>query len=272
MAITDKTRKMLWGRSGNRCAICRHELVTESGVMDEAAVIGDECHIVAREGNGPRGNNPMMIAQRDAYDNLILLCRNHHKEVDDKPNEFTVEILYQIKSIHEAWVQQSLNTRQSSDKETLFYAFRIDSGAQFCTTIIGCDALSFNNAQPRSEEEADILGDFAQYIQDITDMWSDIESKERIKAQFDIHKQIQELFEYGFIVYGCERTERYRTKTIPDPLDLVMGYVFVMRDTDELIVKKDENIENIMRQPEQNTSEYTHFIPILRKARSLRFV
>ena len=65
MAITDKTRKILWGRSGNLCAICRRELVMDATTKDDESVIGDECHMVAREINGPRGNSPLEISQRD---------------------------------------------------------------------------------------------------------------------------------------------------------------------------------------------------------------
>ncbi|HWP60610.1 MAG TPA: hypothetical protein VNL14_22135 [Candidatus Acidoferrales bacterium] len=54
MAITDKTRKILWGRSGNRCAMCRRELVVEATPTDDESVVGDECHIVSGKGQGPR--------------------------------------------------------------------------------------------------------------------------------------------------------------------------------------------------------------------------
>ena len=47
MAINDKTRKVLWGRSGNRCAICRRELVLDATTVDDVSVVGEECHIVS---------------------------------------------------------------------------------------------------------------------------------------------------------------------------------------------------------------------------------
>ena len=54
MAITDKARKVLWGRSGNRCAICRQKLVVEQTDLDAESVVGDECHIISGLPNGPR--------------------------------------------------------------------------------------------------------------------------------------------------------------------------------------------------------------------------
>jgi len=46
----------------------------------------------------------MNQAQIDDHSNLILLCKLHHKEVDDRPNDFTIEELRRIKREHAAWV------------------------------------------------------------------------------------------------------------------------------------------------------------------------
>jgi hypothetical protein len=49
MGISDRTRKILWGRSGNRCALCRRELVEEGTAVDAESVVGDECHIIGEK-------------------------------------------------------------------------------------------------------------------------------------------------------------------------------------------------------------------------------
>jgi hypothetical protein len=41
MAITSKTRKELWAKSGNRCAICKKELVNQISEDDGSFIIGD---------------------------------------------------------------------------------------------------------------------------------------------------------------------------------------------------------------------------------------
>jgi predicted restriction endonuclease len=84
MPISDKTRKILWGRSGNRCAFCRHELVIDATTADDESVIGEECHILSRKGQGPRYDSSYPSEQLDEAENLILLCRIHHKMVDDQ--------------------------------------------------------------------------------------------------------------------------------------------------------------------------------------------
>ena len=54
MDISDKIRKILWARPGNRCAICKQELVIGETPNDSDSVVGDECHIAAENKGGPR--------------------------------------------------------------------------------------------------------------------------------------------------------------------------------------------------------------------------
>lgn len=109
MAIADKDRKLLWGRSGNRCAMCRQSLVIEKIAEDPEAVVGDEAHIAAQSPGGPRWGEIEDAVGLHSYANLILLCRVHHKAVDDQPSHYTVHRLRQIKADHEAWVADRLD-------------------------------------------------------------------------------------------------------------------------------------------------------------------
>ena len=95
MSINLKTHKLLWGKSGNKCAFedCRNDLIADETETDDESIIGDEAHIVARKENGPRGISKLSPEDRDKYDNLILLCRIHHKIIDDQHKFYTVEKL-----------------------------------------------------------------------------------------------------------------------------------------------------------------------------------
>jgi hypothetical protein len=108
MAITDKTRKILWGRSGNRCAVCRHELLVDATPADEESVVGDECHIISGKCQGPRYGPTFLLNRLDEPDNLILLCRVHHKMVDDQHETYTTEVLRSLKVNHEKWVSSTV--------------------------------------------------------------------------------------------------------------------------------------------------------------------
>jgi hypothetical protein len=88
-------------KAGGRCSICRVQLVTEGTGTDDPSVFGQEAHIVARGQGGPRAGD---VADVDAYDNLILLCSKHHKQVDDQVGYYSVDRLKEIKRMHEEWV------------------------------------------------------------------------------------------------------------------------------------------------------------------------
>jgi hypothetical protein len=112
MAISLRVQKMLWGRAANRCALCRCELVLDKSETDDESIVGDVCHIVADSPDGPRGNSLLTEQQRNQYNNLILLCKVHHKLIDDQPNTYTVDDLHELKSKHENWVRTSLEDYQ----------------------------------------------------------------------------------------------------------------------------------------------------------------
>jgi hypothetical protein len=113
MAISERTRKLLWGKAGNRCAICRRELAISGAGSERDSIVGEECHIVARELDGPRGVSDLTEQQRDEYENIILLCNIHHKQIDDQVASFPAERLKGIKLHHERWVRASLDLLNS---------------------------------------------------------------------------------------------------------------------------------------------------------------
>ncbi|WP_375724101.1 hypothetical protein LXN10_00980 [Arcobacter sp. KX21116] len=128
MGVELKTHKMLWGRSGNRCAMpdCRIELVMDISETDDDSLIGEECHIVARKPKGPRGDKDFDKEKLDKYNNLVLMCRNHHKIIDDNPEAYTVEKLHQIKHNHEVWIRSQLSFDTEKQKDDELYATYID--------------------------------------------------------------------------------------------------------------------------------------------------
>lgn len=155
MSISLKTQKMLWGRAANRCSMCRRELVMDETETDDASIIGDICHIVAKEPNGPRGESELTPQQRDQYANLILLCKVHHKQIDDQINTYTVEVLRGIKAKHEDWVRSTLedydSQRQRDDELYADYIqeweqrANLENWLQWSSWILGGEPQLFDN-------------------------------------------------------------------------------------------------------------------------------
>ena len=72
--------KRLFALSSNRCAYpnCEETIVDEYGT-----VIGEICHIEAAEKGGERYNKFSDDEYRRSFDNLILMCSNHHKKTNN---------------------------------------------------------------------------------------------------------------------------------------------------------------------------------------------
>lgn len=205
MSISDKVRKDLWAKSGNRCAICRKEFFS---CIDKADFnIGEECHIVSSQPKGPR--HIENYGDYDSYENIILLCRNHHKEIDDPANFnlYTVEKLTEIKKEHERWVRQSL----ANEKVVVLSLIR--NGTEL-VSIIGNGAVGIYkyNDDIRNMEEAELIGGVWQEISDFLDLSLDLEPIEVTKMEFIFSEMINNLDKSGFLVYGRRVRVRFLKK------------------------------------------------------------
>ena len=72
--MSNEDRKLLWGKAGNRCAICKKLLVNIEDNDERGVIVGIESHIVGHSGDGPRGKDKLPLSDRHKYENIILLC------------------------------------------------------------------------------------------------------------------------------------------------------------------------------------------------------
>lgn len=229
MTITDKTRKWLWGRSGNQCAYCGCALIMEGTLGADASVVGDECHIIPRSGEGPRADSSFPSEKLDDYSNLILLCKTHHKMVDDRSGEFPVDVLKKLKKRHEEKISKlltSASTRGAPLGPPSGYLKRIENGKEILNIVIGAYAYEFDNDEVKSEEEANYIGGFLQMIQDWGEIGEDIGSADRVSAAFQLTGDIKELNDNGFWVFGARVTKDIKAGGVVDkwPVAVVRVY------------------------------------------------
>lgn len=87
--------KLLFMKGGQHCNYpnCPNVLVADASDTDEHAVLAEIAHIEAASDDGPRPNPSLTPAQRNSYDNLILLCAHHHNLVDAQPSTYTADDL-----------------------------------------------------------------------------------------------------------------------------------------------------------------------------------
>jgi len=90
--------KRLFAFSGNLCAFpgCVEKIVDEFGT-----IIGEICHIEAAEEGGERYNDESNDEYRRSFENLLLLCSNHHKKTNNI-DIYPPEKLMNYKKDHES--------------------------------------------------------------------------------------------------------------------------------------------------------------------------
>lgn len=94
-----RTVKRLFALSGNRCAFpgCKNPLFDQNGNL-----IAGVCHIAGDKPGAKRYDPSQTEEQRHGFDNLIVLCVNHHRVVDSDEGSCTRSMLREMKHAHES--------------------------------------------------------------------------------------------------------------------------------------------------------------------------
>jgi SMODS-associated and fused to various effectors sensor domain len=94
---------MLWVAAGGRCERCRDPLKASSKTF-EPLNLAERAHIVGQGGETSPRHDPLLSpALANSIDNIMLLCRDCHKEVDGEVtrDDYPVERLQEMKRGHE---------------------------------------------------------------------------------------------------------------------------------------------------------------------------
>lgn len=243
MAVSDKTRKLLWAKSGNRCAYCRCELHIQHSASSAHVVVGEECHVSSRRPTGSRYDANLSDEFRDSYDNLILLCSKHHKLIDDDPKSFPAEQVLEMKRRHQDWVEACLKftaklpAAPERKERRLSHLVRVQNGGALCTLLVGAKTMDLGNDEPEDQEEVVIIGSFLQMCQDYADIFEDLRAEDRIRAEFEITQEIKRLAESGFWVFAGQ--ERRNLRFGENILNWDIAVLRVLRSTNPLIMSVD---------------------------------
>lgn len=108
------TLKQLFLTSGHYCAFpgCSAAIVEFTG--DGPVILGFIAHIEGSSDEGPRPNPNLTSAERDSYENLLILCGHHHTMVDKIDAEFPVEKLREWKRVTQQATAERLSIGATS--------------------------------------------------------------------------------------------------------------------------------------------------------------
>lgn len=120
---TEQTLKKLFGLSANQCSFpgCTKSLVNENNALDS-----NICHIEGANPGSQRYRSDMHDRERADYENLILLCVQHHNETNDV-KKYTNDVLKKMKREHISdQLNEKINRNPSMLRNTVNAIANID--------------------------------------------------------------------------------------------------------------------------------------------------
>lgn len=106
MAVSERTKRIVWVRDGGCCAMCRERVFFTGSGQEPSRFRGEVAHIAAERADGPRGDSSLAQSDRNHENNLLLLCYQHHVEIDERPAEYSEEQLVEISRAHQSWLSE----------------------------------------------------------------------------------------------------------------------------------------------------------------------
>lgn len=115
------TKLILCANAGGRCQFegCNKKLFVD-GVTLKEVNNSNIAHIVASSPDGPRGNKDSYVLS-NKLENLMLMCQEHHKLIDDNPEQYTVEKLKKMKNQQEQKIEYVLDGMDYPKSEIIIF-------------------------------------------------------------------------------------------------------------------------------------------------------
>jgi len=247
---TTTTVKRLHLLSGNQCAMpgCTRLLIASDG----ETVISKICHIEAASADGPRYNPSMTDDDRRHFNNLILLCDEHHSVVDNKANEaiYPVSLLKEWKRNHES---KLLHKKITTNYSLLKLAIDAISGIDFDSPDEQYnDSVAFNiedkisyNAVKRNKS---LIDEYKVFYSRLNKLYAELEIQGSFKKE-NLLRNIKKIY------------LRYKGKYVgdsPNPLDLIRA------NADNIIEDiEQEMMRLIEREPQRFEEDVTFGVSII---------
>lgn len=240
MSISSKTRELLWSRAHNACALCRKALTVDAdSAVLPGVIFGEEAHIVGQREDGPRGRDGSRT-DIDGYDNLILLCADDHKRVDEQSDVFAVALLRDVKSKHEKWAAKRFTDEPTPEPNRTVKAPNEDSvlmepllsGRQIWDLL---DRASIRYIRSVEGDVEQNVSDAADTLLDSAREWADIADmvENGFAAVCDAQRQLHELLvdahAQGLFVY-CRRVVRTLKGGHARPAPFPVAHMVVMTE------------------------------------------
>ncbi|NGY85260.1 HNH endonuclease [Bacillus megaterium] len=204
-------------------------------------MVGEECHIISAKKNGPRYDSSFPTERLDSYENLILLCRIHHKLIDDQYQTYDTELLHRLKSNHEKWISDNLRIdKEKEDKPIRLkrnipeQLSRITSGKELFNIIDGAMGYAFDHEETKDDKELEGIIEFLETLKDYGELSSEMEYSEQTKASNALDELLIEIEKNNFWVFGAQEISLIEGGALP-PEQWPLAHIQVIRSTNSAI-------------------------------------
>jgi hypothetical protein len=118
----------------------------------EITSVEELAHIIGQKEDGPRGDHPLPLDQRDEYQNILVLCPYCHSIIDKNPRLFPDDLLLSWKARHEDEIANCFGVRRYDNRLGLDDAV---------STLLIENRVTFQTYGPFSEKWTDPLANAA---------------------------------------------------------------------------------------------------------------
>lgn len=120
--IEEKTRYLLWAKSAGRCEFdgCNKSLWRD-GLTKIEMNFADIAHIIGDSPGGPRGDVVLSKEYCNDVSNLMLMCLDHHRMIDQIVEIYSNETLRAMKQIHEERIMRLTAIKPDKTSHVLIY-------------------------------------------------------------------------------------------------------------------------------------------------------
>lgn len=93
------------------------------------------------------------------------------------------------------------------------------------------------------------MGGFLQMLQDYGDIWDELEAGQRVRATFELQRELEALHKSGFWVFGTQVVRPYKMNAAgrEEVIRFRTVVIRVVRDHDPTIIKATKGTPNIYR-------------------------
>src|SRR4051812_30197756 len=126
--IRRSDESMLWGRAAGRCEFAGcNKVLSRSSVTQERVNASQKAHIYSFSADGPRGHDGLTEEQLNCVENLILVCHECHRKIDQFADggRYPACRLKEMKADHERRIELVTGIDPGRRSHVLFYGANV---------------------------------------------------------------------------------------------------------------------------------------------------